>query len=167
MAKQKNKKEEEVNIFSNPEKIDAMIKTRLDQFPRRGGSLPPRKVRWSESELAIIDYVIWTYITEQGLSREATAQQIHSRWGISLSTARRYITDSIKRAATKFPAEDIEEKRQRFLERCESILQMAIDDGQKDTALRALDTYAKAAGLYKETKDINLEGNTTVRFDFK
>ena len=163
----KNKKEEEVNIFSDPDKIDALVKTRLDQFPRRGGSLPPRMVRWSESELAIIDYVIWTYITEQGLSREATAQQIHNRWGISLSTARRYITDSIKRAATKFPAEDIEEKRQRFLERCESILQMAIEDGQKDTALRALDTYAKAAGLYKETKDINLEGNTTVRFDFQ
>lgn len=157
---------ETITIFSDPDKIDMLIKSKLNLFPARGGKVPSKSIKWSESELAIIDYVIWTYITEQGLSREATAAQLHTRWDIALSTARKYITDSIKRAAKRFPAEDIEEKRTRFLERCEAILQQAIEDGQKDTALRALDTYAKAAGLYKETKDINLQGEADIRFDF-
>lgn len=155
-----------INIFSDPDKIDAVINSKLAQFPAKGGKVPSKKISWSESELALIDYVIWSYITEDGLSREATAAQLHNRWDIALSTARKYITESIKRAATKFPAEDIEEKRTRFLERCENILQQALQDGQKDTALRALDTYAKAAGLYKETKDINLGGEADIHFDF-
>lgn len=154
-------------IFDDPEKIDAVINSRLAQFPRKGGKVPSKSVSWSEDELALIDNVIWSYITEDGLSREATAQQLHGRWDISLSTARRYITESIARTSKLFPAEDIEEKRARFLERCEAILQKAIEDGQKDTALRALDTYAKASGLYKETKDINIDGKTTISFDFQ
>lgn len=158
--------ENNVGIFSDPEKIDAVIKSRLSQFPAKGGKVPSKTAKWSKEELNLIDYVIWSYITEQGLSREATAQQIHNRWDISLSTARRYITDSIKRASDNFPTEELEEKRRKFLERCEAILQQAIEDGQKDTALRALDTYAKAAGLYKETKDINLQGEASITFDF-
>lgn len=160
------KTENKVGIFSDPDKIDAVIKSRLSQFPARGGKVPSKSAKWSKDELNLIDFVIWTYITEQGLSREATAHQLHNRWDICLSTARRYITDSIKRASENFPAEELEEKRRKFLERCESILQQAIEDGQKDTALRALDTYAKAAGLYKETKDINFEGNASITFDF-
>lgn len=156
-----------ISIFDRPEQIDAVIKSKLAQFPVKGGKAPSKKVSWTEEELSLMDYVIWSYITEDGLSREATAAQIHDRWGIALSTARKYITESIKRAAARFPAEDIEEKRTRFLERCEAILQKAIEDGQKDTALRALDTYAKAAGLYKETKDINIDGKTTISFDFQ
>ena len=80
---------EKVNIFSKPEEIDRMINTRLEQFPRKGGKTSSKNVSWSDEELSIIDSVIWDYISKQGLSREQAAQQIHSRWDISLSTARR------------------------------------------------------------------------------
>ena len=155
-----------INIFSNPDEIDALINSRLQQFPRKGGKTSSRNVSWSDAEIQIIDSVIWDYISKQGLSREATAQQIYSRWDISLSTARRYVTDSIKRMADTYTKEEQEEVRRVWLERCESILQDAITSGDKQNALKALDLMAKSLGLYKETKDINVDGDNTIHFEF-
>lgn len=157
---------EKVNIFSKPEEIDALINSRLQQFPRKGGKTSSRNVSWSEAETQIIDSVILDYITKQGLSREACAQQIHYRWDISLSTARRYVTDSIKRMADTYTKEEQEEVRRVWLERCESILQDAISTRDKQNALKALDLMAKSLGLYKETKDINVDGDNTIHFEF-
>ena len=154
------------NIFSNPDEIDALINSRLKQFPRKGGKTSSRNVSWSESELQIIDSVIWDYIAKQGLSREATAQQIYSRWDISLSTARKWITDSIKRIANTYSQEEQEEVRRVWLERCESILQECIETRDKQNALKALDLMAKSLGLYKETKDVNLDVDGGISFDF-
>ena len=155
-----------INIFSNPDEIDALINSRLQQFPRKGGKTSSRNVSWSDAELQIIDSVIWDYIAKQGLSREATAQQIYSRWDISLSTARKWITDSIKRIANTYTKEEQEEVRRVWLERCESILQDAISTRDTQNALKALDLMAKSLGLYKETKDINVDGDNTIHFDF-
>ena len=155
-----------INIFSNPDEIDALINSRLKQFPRKGGKTSSRNVSWSDSELQIIDSVIWDYIAKQGLSREATAQQIYSRWDISLSTARKWITDSIKRIANTYTKEEQEEVRRVWLERCESILQDAISTRDTQNALKALDLMAKSLGLYKETKDINVDGDNTIHFEF-
>lgn len=157
---------EKVNIFSSPEEIDSLINSRLKQFPRKGGKSCSKHVSWSDEELSIIDSVIWDYISTQGLSREATAQQLHSRWDISLSTARKYITDSIKRMASTYTEEDQEEVRRVWLERCESILQSAIESRDKQSALKALDLMGKTLGLYKETKDINVDGDNTIHFEF-
>ena len=159
-------KTEKVNIFSRPEEIDALINSRLEQFPRKGGRSCSKHVSWSDEEISIIDSVIWDYISTQGLSREATAQQLHSRWDISLSTARKYITDSIKRMASTYTEEDQEEQRRVWLERCEAILQDAIETKDKQSALRALDLMGKTLGLYKETKDINVDGDNTIHFEF-
>ena len=155
-----------INIFSNPDDIDALINSRLKQFPRKGGKTSSRNVSWSDAELQIIDSVIWDYIAKQGLSREATAQQIYSRWDISLSTARKWITDSIKRIANTYTKEEQEEVRRVWLERCESILQDAISTRDTQNALKALDLMAKSLGLYKETKDINVDGDNTIHFEF-
>lgn len=157
---------EKVDIFSNPDEIDALINSRLKQFPRKGGKTSSRNVSWSDEEISIIDSVIWDYIAKQGLSREQAAQQIHYRWDISLSCARKYITDSIKRMASTYTEEDQEEVRRVWLERCESILQDAISTRDKQSALRALDLMGKTLGLYKETKDINVDGDNTIHFEF-
>ena len=155
-----------INIFSNPEEIDSLINSRLKQFPRKGGKSCSKHVSWSEAEIQIIDSVIWDYISKQGLSREATAQQLYSRWDISLSTARRYVTDSIKRMANTYTKEEQEEVRRVWLERCESILQDAISTRDTQNALKALDLMAKSLGLYKETKDVNLDVDGGISFDF-
>ena len=155
-----------INIFSNPDEIDALINSRLQQFPRKGGKTSSRNISWSDAEISIIDAVILDYIAKQGLSREACAQQIYSRWDISMSTARRYVTDSIKRMASRYTEEDQEEQRRVWLERCEAILQDAIETKDKQSALRALDLMAKSLGLYKETKDVNLDVDGGISFDF-
>ena len=155
-----------INIFSSPEEIDSLINSRLKQFPRKGGKSCSKHVSWSDAEIQIIDEVIWDYIAKQGLSREACAQQIHYRWDISMSTARRYITDSIKRMASTYTVEDQEEQRRIWLERCEAILQDAIETRDKTSALRALDLMGKTLGLYKETKDINVDVDGGISFDF-
>lgn len=155
-----------INIFSSPEEIDSLINSRLKQFPRKGGKSCSKHVSWSEAELQIIDSVIWDYMAKQGLSREATAQQIYSRWDISLSTARKWITDSIKRIANTYSEEEQEEVRRVWLERCEAILQDAIETRDKQNALKALDLMGKSLGLYKESKDINVDGDNTIHFEF-
>lgn len=155
-----------INIFSNPEEIDSLINSRLKQFPRKGGKSCSKHVSWSEAEIQIIDEVIWDYIAKQGLSREATAQQIYSRWDISLSTARKWITDSIKRIANTYSEEEQEEIRRVWLERCESILQECIETRDKQNALKALDLMGKSLGLYKESKDVNLDVDGGISFDF-
>ena len=159
-------KMEKVDIFSRPEEIDALINSRLEQFPRKGGRSCSKHVSWSDAEIQIIDSVIFDYIAKQGLSREATAQQIYSRWDISLSTARKWITDSIKRIANTYSEEEQEEVRRVWLERCESILQECIETRDKQNALKALDLMGKSLGLYKESKDINVDGDNTIHFDF-
>ena len=83
-----------------------------------------------------------------------------------MSTARRYVTDSIKRMASRYTEEDQEEQRRVWLERCEAILQDAIETKDKQSALRALDLMAKSLGLYKETKDVNLDVDGGISFDF-
>ena len=155
-----------INIFSSPEEIDSLINSRLKQFPRKGGKSCSKHVSWSDAEIQIIDSVIWDYMAKQGLSREATAQQIYSRWDISLSTARKWITDSIKRIANTYSQEEQEEVRRVWLERCESILQECIETRDKQNALKALDLMAKSLGLYKESKDINLDVDGGISFDF-
>ena len=155
-----------INIFSNPEEIDSLINSRLKQFPRKGGKSCSKHVSWSEAEIQIIDSVIWDYIAKQGLSREQAAQQIYSRWDISLSTARKWITDSIKRIANTYSEEEQEEVRRVWLERCESILQECIETRDKQNALKALDLMGKSLGLYKENKDINLDVDGGISFDF-
>lgn len=154
-----------INIFSKPELIDTMVKTKLQQFPVRGGKTSSRKVKWSDQELEVIDNVIWQYMTEQGLSRERTAQQLHERWGIAMITARLYIKNAINRMANTYN-ENTDELRKIFLERCENIIQEALESRQKDTALKAMDLMAKSLGFYKEQKDINVSGESTIKFDF-
>ena len=90
--KKQQEKEKKINIFSDPEKIDAVIKSRLSMFSRKGGTQKNDQVKWTEEELELRDAVIIDYITVNGLSRERTAQQIADRWDVSMNTARTWVT---------------------------------------------------------------------------
>lgn len=155
-----------VNIFSRPEEIDRYIRTKVEAMPRRGGSANSIKNAWSEAEMQLRDGIIMEYITSQGLSKNATAQQISDRWGITLGTARVWVCEASKRFIKSFPEEDVEEQRKLWLERVEAILQNAIDTQDKASALKAMDLMAKSLGLYKDTKDVNISGGVDISFDF-
>lgn len=159
---QKNK----VNVFSKPEEVDNFIKTKLQAMPRKNGKSSSVSNAWTDDEIALKDGIIMEYITVQGLSKTQTAQQLCERWEIALSTARNWVTEACKRFANSFKEEDQEEQRRVWMERCEAILQDAIDTRDKQSALRALDLMGKSMGIYRETKDVNVEGDNTIHFDF-
>lgn len=153
-------------IDKKPEEVDAIIISKLKQFPKSGGKGTSSKTKWSDAEVSLRDACIMSYITENGLSRERTAQQIAARWGIGMSTARMYVKQAVERFCATFD-NDYERLRKIFLERVENLYTSALDDNQKDVAKGALDMMGKAVGAYTEKKDINVSGNISIDFDFE
>ena len=151
----------------SPDEVDAIIKSRIATLPCLGGKGKNSTAgKWSDYEIELRDAVIMSYLTENCLSREQTAQQLQRRWGIALGTARNYVTAALKRFAETFQ-DDYEHLRKMFMERCETILQSALTDGQKAEALKALDMLGKSVGVYTDKKDISLNGDLTINFEFE
>ena len=156
-----------ITIFDRPEQIDAVINAKLALMPATGGKANSKKGAWTPEEMELRNAVIMQYICEQGLSRERTAQQIFNRWNIALGTARNWVKAAIDSFAKTYAEEAQENNRKMWLERVEQILQDAIDSRDKQSALKAMDMMGKAYGIYTEKKDINIEGNATISFDFE
>ena len=106
---------EKVTIYSKPDEIDAVINAKLSSFPRKNGKGNSIKTAWTDEELELRDSVIMGYITEQGLSKDRTAQQLIARWNISFDTAKRYVSEAIKRFTTSFDEDTVEEQRKIWL----------------------------------------------------
>ena len=159
--------DKQISIFDRPEQIDAVINAKLAQMPATGGKGNSKKNAWTEEELELRNAVIMQYICEQGLSKERTAQQLTNRWNIAMKTARTYVKMAIDAFAKSYTQEDQEKQRQMWLERCEQILQDAIDSRDKQSALKALDLIGKSMGIYAEKKDVNVQGDIDIKFDFQ
>ena len=148
--------------FITPEQVDELIKSKIAQFAKKGGKTST-SIKWTEGELNLRHSVILEYICEQGLSREATAKQISERWGVYISTARRYVSEAVS-SLTKDFDEYVDDVRKTHIERLESLLQKSLEENRQETALKVLDQLAKINGLYEQKIDLN--ANTTVTFDF-
>lgn len=155
-----------LNIFSRPEDIDTFIKTKIASFPAKGGKSNSVNGKWTKEELELRDAVIMEYICKQGLSKSATAQQLMDRWGVSQTRAYTYVSDAVKRFSQSFTDETVEDQRRVWLERCEAILQDAIDSRDKTNAIKALDLIGKSMGIYQQKQNIDLSGEADIKFDF-
>ena len=155
-----------LSIFSRPEDIDTFIKTKIASFPQKNGKSNSVTGKWTKEELELRDAVIMEYITKQGLSKTATAQQIMDRWGIKQSAAFKYVMEAVQRFAKSFTEETVEDQRRVWLERCEQILQDAIDSRDKTNAIKALDLIGKSMGIYQQKQNIDLSGEADIKFDF-
>lgn len=156
-----------ISIFDRPENIDAVINAKLALMPAKKGKGNSKANAWTPEELELRNAVIMQYICEQGLSRERTAQQISSRWDITLGTARAWVSRAIDEFAKTYAEENQENNRKMWLERCEQILQEALDTGDKSSALKALDLIGKSMGIYAEKKDVNVQGDVDINFKFQ
>ena len=159
-------KKEKVNIFSNPDEIDAVIKSRLAQFSTKGGCQKNNLVKWTESEIEFRDAVIIDYITTNGLSREKTAQQISSRWDISMVTARKYVTEAIKHFCDNVVEESEAVRKKLFEEKLQSIYEDAVSAKDRQSSLRAIDILNKMNGMYTDKSDVNLSVDGKITFEF-
>lgn len=159
---------EKVNALSDPEVIDAIIKAKLATFIQKGGKSYPKLNAWTDKELELRDTVILQYITEQGMSRERTAQQLVDRWGITKCVAVKYVKQAIDRFCETYADNNREHQIKLWNETLMNVLQMAIEDRTKDSALKALDLLGKSLGLFKEKNEITLNGGENpIEFDFK
>lgn len=159
-------KKEKVNIFSDPEKVDAIIKSRLAQFSTKGGTQKNSLVKWTEAELELRDAVIMDYLTVNGLSRERTAQQIADRWDVSMQSARNYVRDAITRFAKNYVEIDEATRKKLFEERLQSIYEDAVSAKDRQSSLRAIDILNKMNGMYTDKSDVNVNVDGKITFEF-
>ena len=162
----KMEKKEKVNIFSDPEKVDAIIKSRLAQFSTKGGAQKNSLVKWTEAELELRDAVIMDYLTVNGLSRERTAQQIADRWDVSMQSARNYVRDAITRFAKNYVEIDETTRKKLFEERLQSIYEDAVSAKDRQSSLRAIDILNKMNGMYTDKSDVNVNVDGKITFEF-
>lgn len=150
--------------FITPEEADELVMSKIAQFAKKGGKTST-SIKWTEGELQMRHSVILEYICNQGLSREATAKQISDRWNVGLNTARRYVKEAVESLTRDF--EDYkEEVRKVHLERLESIMQTALENGREDLALKALEQMGKVNGLFEQKVDLTAKNTTDIHFDF-
>lgn len=159
-------KKEKVNIFSEPEKVDAIIKSRLAQFSTKGGTQKNSLVKWTEAELELRDAVIMDYLTVNGLSRERTAQQIADRWDVSMQSARNYVRDAITRFAKNYVEIDEATRKKLFEEKLQSIYEDAVSARDRQSSLRAIDILNKMNGIYTDKSDVNVNVDGKITFEF-
>lgn len=150
--------------FVSPEEADELITSKIAQFAKKGGKTST-SVKWTEGELQLRHSVILEYICNQGLSKSETAKQISDRWNVTVKTATRYINEAVESLTRDF--EDYkEETRKVHLERLESIMQTALENGREDLALKALEQMGKVNGLFEQKIDLNSKNTTDIHFDF-
>lgn len=146
--------------FITPEEIDGMIQAHMSQVRKT------HQWKWDEDTLLLRNSVILEYICSQGLSNRRTAEQISSRWGISMDAARDWVKNALSTLA-EYGQENIEDLRQKHLERLEAILEQSMADNAKDSALKAADQIAKLLGLNTDTTKVKLSGgDEPIKFDF-
>lgn len=162
----KMEKKEKVNIFSDPEKVDAIIKSRLAQFSTKGGTQKNSLVKWTEAELELRDAVIMDYLTVNGLSRERTAQQIADRWDVTMQSARNYVRDAITRFAKNYVEIDEATRKKLFEEKLQSIYEDAVSAKDRQSSLRAIDILNKMNGMYTDKSDVNVNVDGKITFEF-
>lgn len=159
-------KKEKVNIFSDPEKVDAIIKSRLAQFSTKGGTQKNSLVKWTEAELELRDAVIMDYLTVNGLSRERTAQQIADRWDVTMQSARNYVRDAITRFAKNYVEIDEATRKKLFEEKLQAIYEDAVSAKDRQSSLKAIDILNKMNGMYTDKSDVNVNVDGKITFEF-
>ena len=140
--------------FMEPSEIDAIIKLRV--------SIANKANPWTETELMMRNQVIIDLIA-QGLSRRRIQEEIMSRWGVKVSTAKAYIKDAYE-TLMQSNEEYLEYNRDKQVERLENIIAEAMDAHEYKAAVMATAELNKLLGLTTSQK-ITLE-NTDRTFRF-
>lgn len=148
-----------------PEQIDEWM-TRKAEYLKPGNRKKNKDThaKWSEAELQIRDSVILDYTTRMGLSQRRTCEEIADRWNISFRTAQRYYIHAMETLCSTTP-ENIEDAREKQIERLNAIAERALDNNNLDAALRAYEQLNKINSLYTDKKEIAIT-DVPVQFQF-
>lgn len=152
-------------LIEDETKVDAIIRNRLQTFPARGGKSNVKAQRWLPEELEVRDALILDYLGRRCCTREYVVGELSTRYNVAPDTVRLWIREALQRCVENGKISE-EQQREDFLNKVSSILQSAIDNGEKKTALRAIDILAKTFGFYSSTKDINISTDGSIKLDF-
>ena len=150
MAKKKVETPESFK-FLEPEEIDKIIREKA----KIAGKCHP----WTEPEIMMRNQVIIDLIA-QGLSRRRIQEEIMSRWGIKLTTAKTYIKDAYDTLLHN-NEEFLEYNRDKQIERLENIITEALEAHEYKAAVMATAELNKLLGLTTNQK-ITLENTDRV-----
>ena len=152
-----------------PEVIDQMIISRIREIKdsvigKKGSKTTLLASAWKEDELELRHMVILDYI-RQGLSRKRTVEEICNRWGIVPKVGYDYYAKALKYLSEINKADDLEDIKNRQIERLEGVVESALDRNNYQDATRALDIINKLNGLYTEKANITVDGEIKFEFD--
>lgn len=153
MAKKKVETPESFK-FLEPEEIDNIIREKA----KIAGKCHP----WTEPEIMMRNQVIIDLIA-QGLSRRRIQEEIMSRWGIKLTTAKGYIKGAYD-VLMQSSEEYLTIQKEQQVERLEHIITEALEAHEYKAAVMATAELNKLLGLTTNQK-ITLE-NTDRVFKF-
>lgn len=155
-----------------PEVIDNIILNRLNDIKNALGKgesgeksgTPLSKVKWTEDEIDLRNMVIIDYI-RQGLSRKRVVEEICNRWNVATKAGLKFYSEALKYLSEINKADDLEDIKNRQIERLEGVVESALDRGNYQDATRALDLVNKLNGLYTEKANITVDGE--IKFEFE
>lgn len=109
---------------------------------------------------------IWMIINDicKGFNNLSLTRKYKDDWKISQTTMTNLITEAYERMKIG-DEEYLNELRQINIKRLEEIVNTALDQGDTNSALKAIDLVNKTAGNIYSTK-IELGGNTTFKYVF-
>lgn len=154
-----------------PEVIDQMILSRLRDIKNALGkgesgekSGVLNKAKWTEEELDLRNMVIIDYI-RQGLSKKRVVEEICNRWNVAPKAGYEWYNKALKYLSQINKPDDLEDIKNRQIERLEGIVESALDRNNYQDATRALDLVNKLNGLYTEKANITVDGE--IKFEFE
>lgn len=153
-----------VYCFLSPEEIDEIMKSRINQFIKRGTK--NHKNKWSAGEILMRNAVVYDYICRQGLSRPETSRQLSARWDCSVKTTDRYVRMAMDDLVKDYDGVQ-NSAREVHLERLNNLLEKTLERNQIDSAIKVLDQIAKVEGLYSPQKqEVSIESTPQINFKF-
>jgi hypothetical protein len=151
-----------LEVFSVEEQ-DNIILSCLNTMAIRGGK-GSNKCSWTERAKLLRRQIIIDYIA-QGLSVRRIIKELQARWGIEHQTAFNYIKD-----ATSYLGETVDvfnaHNSEIAQERLQSIMEDALANNDRKTALQACDLLNKVQGLYVNKVEAETKTSTTIQFEF-
>lgn len=157
----RKKTETYYNYFNmTDEEVDAVIIPVIEDCKKRVQK--KGKIRWTEPLLNLRNSVVFDLMFKRGYSKRKTIDTLQARWQISEQRCYEYINIAMDALKSTYQ-EDVEDIRNKQLEKLQMICDDAIEHNDRKSALSAMEQINKLNGLYEEKKTVTIQD---IKFDF-
>lgn len=147
------------------EEMEAIVLAEIDrhrQNPKQPLPNKNKKNGWQETPLLFRRQIIMKWMGE-GLTKTNCVKRVMDRWGVCSDASYNYVNDAIK-FITETYKEDTEHLKDIIFHKLECLVEDAMRNNDRKSALKAYDQICKMNGLYEQK--VKTENTTTIQFDF-